>query len=193
MTPLHDQGFARYWLVVRGDREFRPGELPPSFAEARRMLAWLADDDFARRRIRSVLADDFHCHDLFRYNDDQVLDLLAQQVAAGRAQIYREEPERPALTPAFEPKPPHKPRAAARIREETTWIEIELVDEQGKPVPGVRYEIGRPNGTPLSTGRLDDLGLARVDGIPAGEYQVGFPDLDGKAWSGSGAADKARG
>lgn len=192
MIPLHDRGFARYWLVVRGDREFRAGELPPSFAEAHRVLSRLADDDFVRRRMRSVLASDFHCHDLYRYNDDQVVDMLARHLAAGRVQIHREETEGLALTPAFEPKRPPKLQSARKeVKDETTWIEVELVDEQGKPVPGARYEIGRPNGTPLATGTLDDKGRARVTGIPPGEYMVRFPELDRHASSGSSSSSNA--
>jgi len=76
-----------------------------------------------------------------------------------------------------------------------TWIEIQLLGEDGKGIAGEAYEIHLPGGTVL-TGTLDDDGLARVDGIPAGTCQVSFPNLDKDAWvpleaksaSGEGAA-----
>lgn len=181
MIPLYYQNFVQYWLLVRGDHEFDPGVMPPSFEEARRLLSRFTSDDLARRRMRIVLASDFGCFDLFRYDDHQVLDILAQHVAAGRAQIYREEMERSALSSALPKKAPEK-RKEAQAKEETTWIEVLLVDEQDNPVPGVRYEIYRAKGTPVSSGALDSQGLARVTGIKAGQYKVGFPALDREFW-----------
>ena len=62
------------------------------------------------------------------------------------------------------------------------WIEIELVDEQGKPVPGERYKITLPDGTTLAEGTLDEKGRARVDGIDPGTCKVTFPNLDAPSW-----------
>lgn len=71
--------------------------------------------------------------------------------------------------------------AAAAQEEKTSWIEIELVDEAGEPVPGERYEITLPDGR-VASGTLDDRGFARVDGIEPGTCQVTFPELDASAW-----------
>lgn len=71
---------------------------------------------------------------------------------------------------------PHKPD-----EEKTSWIEIELVDEEDNPVPGERYEITVPDGT-VASGTLDENGFARVDGIDPGTCQVTFPELDKSAW-----------
>jgi type VI secretion system secreted protein VgrG len=62
------------------------------------------------------------------------------------------------------------------------WIEIELIDDQGKPVPGERYRITLPDGTTLAEGTLDAKGRARVDGIDPGTCKVTFPDLDAPTW-----------
>jgi hypothetical protein len=62
------------------------------------------------------------------------------------------------------------------------WIEIELVDMAGAPVPSERYEISTPDGAKVS-GRLGSDGRARVDGIEKpGECEISFPDLDRDAW-----------
>ena len=62
-----------------------------------------------------------------------------------------------------------------------TWIEIRLVNSQGQPVPGERYELRLPDSS-LMSGYLDDEGKARYDPIIAGMCQVSFPGLDAKEW-----------
>jgi type VI secretion system secreted protein VgrG len=66
--------------------------------------------------------------------------------------------------------------------EKTSWIEIELLDEDDNPVPGERYMIKLPDGTTIASGTLDENGFARVDGIDPGTCQVTFPDIDKEAW-----------
>ncbi len=61
------------------------------------------------------------------------------------------------------------------------WIEIELVDEEGNPVPDEAYRITLPDGSSV-TGTLDSNGFARHDDIPAGYCDVTFTDLDKAAW-----------
>ncbi|HBZ69702.1 MAG TPA: type VI secretion system tip protein VgrG [Deltaproteobacteria bacterium] len=63
-----------------------------------------------------------------------------------------------------------------------TWIEIELVDEEGKPVPGEGYEVTLPDGTQIARGSLDHKGVARIEGIDPGSCKITFPRLDKDAW-----------
>ena len=63
-----------------------------------------------------------------------------------------------------------------------TWIDIELVGEDGQPIPNVRFEVWKPDGTLLGRGRLDDAGCGGFEKIDDGTYQVCFPDLDEEAW-----------
>jgi len=62
-----------------------------------------------------------------------------------------------------------------------SWIEIELVDNADKPVPGEGYEVKLPDGK-LASGTLDEKGFARIESIPKGTCQVSFPRLDKEAW-----------
>jgi hypothetical protein len=62
-----------------------------------------------------------------------------------------------------------------------TWIEVQLVGEDGKPIHGEAWTITIPGGKAFQ-GTLDASGVARVDGIPAGTCQVTFPKLDKEAW-----------
>lgn len=71
--------------------------------------------------------------------------------------------------------------APEKAKEKKDWIEIILVDLDGKPVPNVRYRITPPNGAPVE-GRLNEHGQAGLYQIEAGNCKVTFPDLDQEAW-----------
>ncbi len=80
--------------------------------------------------------------------------------------------------------PPYKPpedRPRDGEDKKTAWIEIELVGEDDKPIPGEKYEITLPDGS-VASGTLDADGLARVEGFEPGQCKVSFPDLDQDAW-----------
>jgi hypothetical protein len=62
------------------------------------------------------------------------------------------------------------------------WIEIQLEDRDGKPVPRARYEV-RLSNRELRQGYLDQQGFSRIDGIPEGTCEVCFPDYDKSSWS----------
>lgn len=79
--------------------------------------------------------------------------------------------------------PPAPPSGPPPVK--TTWIEIELVDQNGKPVASEPYRVTPPDG-PARTGTLDDRGFARVDGITPGTCEVTFPKIDGREWSANG-------
>lgn len=65
-----------------------------------------------------------------------------------------------------------------------TWIEIELLDEEGNPVPGAKYRVLLPDSAQIE-GSLDDKGKARVDNIIPGTCTVEFPEFDGREWRGA--------
>ena len=83
-----------------------------------------------------------------------------------------QEGEKPAPPPAPPPPRPTKTK---------TWIEIELVDDKGKPVVGERYRIVLPDGS-QEEDRLDGNGRARLNNLDPGECQISFPDIDGREW-----------
>lgn len=78
---------------------------------------------------------------------------------------------------------PHRgPQTAEERWEKKSWIEIEMVDEEEQPLPGVKYRIILPDGSTIAEGTLDQKGLARVDGIAPGMCNITFPELDEDAW-----------
>jgi hypothetical protein len=97
-----------------------------------------------------------------------VAEAKAQQAGTGQGK-YGQQPIKP-LT-AEDAEDPDK-----------TWIEIELADEEGNPVPGERYEIVGPDGETVARGTLDANGYARVEGLDPGQCTVTFPELDEEAW-----------
>jgi type VI secretion system secreted protein VgrG len=64
----------------------------------------------------------------------------------------------------------------------TTFIEIEMVDDKGHPVPNLAYVIEASDGTRYE-GTLDADGRARVDDLEPGDCRITFPDLDKDAWA----------
>jgi hypothetical protein len=63
-----------------------------------------------------------------------------------------------------------------------TWIAIHMVDGLGDPARGLKYKITLPDGA-AREGKLDDNGLARIDGTAAGTCTITFPDLDSGDWN----------
>ena len=63
-----------------------------------------------------------------------------------------------------------------------TWIEVQLIGEDDKPIPYAKYAIALPGGA-MKSGALDENGSVRIEGIPAGTCKVSFPDLDQDAWT----------
>jgi len=74
------------------------------------------------------------------------------------------------------------PPANSAEANESHWIEIDLVDDDGKPVPGEAFEAKASNGR-VYKGTLDRNGHARIEGLPPGQAEVRFPKMDDEAWS----------
>lgn len=91
------------------------------------------------------------------------------------------KPEAFALGQVRPGKPPEKLPDHQPDPKKAHWIEVELLDEVGKPVPSETVRVELPDGT-VSTGTTNDKGIYRVAGIDPGECQVTFPNLDEKAW-----------
>jgi hypothetical protein len=56
------------------------------------------------------------------------------------------------------------------------WIEINLTNQIGKPIPDEEYILHLPDGTERK-GQLDDQGHAIERDVPPGKYTVEFPNL----------------
>jgi Bacteriophage probable baseplate hub protein len=72
-------------------------------------------------------------------------------------------------------------QAAAAREPETAWLELELVDDAGKPMAGQRYHVTTNDGQEID-GVLDGKGRARLVGLKPGNCTVSYPDLAPDAW-----------
>ncbi len=77
--------------------------------------------------------------------------------------------------------PWHDPNSAEN-KDKKHWVEIELVDQKGKPVAGEPYRVTLPDGQTLAEGTLDDKGQARVEALDSGNCKVTFPKRDKRSW-----------
>jgi hypothetical protein len=72
--------------------------------------------------------------------------------------------------------------AATDPEKKLHFIEFILKDkETGDPIPNERYRVKLPDGT-TREGSTDANGRVRVDGIPAGQCQISYPDIDAASW-----------
>ncbi len=77
--------------------------------------------------------------------------------------------------------PSHRPDDPEN-KDKTHFVEVELVDEAGKPVTGERVRVTLPDGETIAERCTDDKGLVRIDHVDPGSCKITFPDLDDNAW-----------
>ena len=150
------------------------------------LLRWLAAEPGNMRQMRALLRESGEEGAVDRLDDADVIERLATLLLAGRAALV----ERPA--PITVPLPardlgevdeePVAPSSARAPSQPLTWIEIKLLGEDGKPIPGEAYRVELPDGT-VRQGRLDAQGFARIDPVEGGTCIVTFPALDEEAWT----------
>jgi len=66
--------------------------------------------------------------------------------------------------------------AVAPESDNTHYVEVEFADADGKPLPGVMYELTAPDGR-IHKGTLDSSGKARVDRLPEGTCELTFTSI----------------
>lgn len=159
-------------LIVKG-HDVLPAERPGAllgFVVSLLIDSWIHDPLY-RARLHQIYRAAFSLDDA---KDAQVAQRLkAAFERGGLVALSRERavvPEAPELTPDEV-----APTRAAVAPPVLTWIEIELLDLEGHPIPNVPYELVLPDGT-VRTGSLNVAGLARVDGIDPGTCKLSFPN-----------------
>jgi hypothetical protein len=150
---------------------------PMNIAAARRMLGVIpVDGDVLEQLAARVVAEGLQlvsCGESFFSS----LQAEVQTTAAATTQP---------TTPLEDEQAAQAKQENAPQAEETHWIEIELVDDAGKPIADELYFVELPDGSSLS-GRTDGAGRARVDGVDPGTAKVSFPDLDKSLYTPGGS------
>jgi len=105
---------------------------------------------------------------------------IAKQ-AATVPEAKQETPAPPDKQQTVSP-PEQQATSTKAVEKETYWVEIALIGEDGKPIPGEEFVVELPDGK-RETGFLDGNGLARFSELPTpGNCKVSFPQLDRDAW-----------
>ena len=102
------------------------------------------------------------------------------KVTATQTAAFGSQPCAPCAAAAAATKAPPSaggPSVVRRNSRNSSWIVISLVTSDKHPVPNEPYRVTLPDGEVVS-GRLDVRGRARIEGIPAGECRVVFPEHD---------------
>lgn len=111
-------------------------------------------------------------------------ELGAPGAEAPRDQVEETTGSTPARASAQRRAAPAQAAAAAEPAPvvPTTFVELQLVDTDGKPVAFASYRVTASDGTVFS-GVLDADGCVRVDGVAQGTCRVTFPEYHADDWS----------
>jgi hypothetical protein len=117
-----------------------------------------------------------------RLSDDQVIEEVARKLADGDVKMLKRRPAAvsrnirlPVPSEAAEGTVP--PPQSEPPKKEKTFVEIELLHEDGTPVSGAKYRIELPDGSKVE-GTTDGKGRARHD---RGLNRDALPDPEAEA------------
>lgn len=178
------------WILGRGvskvelrtDREPAPAgrQRFADLTAARGFLRRFLDDPFDAATLRDVARRAL----LGRPGaGERELDAaIAAELVAGRLLVVDPQGrgERQGSGQGPRPVPPPPPGDLFEQLErgqDTDWVEIQLVDEDGRGVANARYVLVAPDGREFK-GYTDGIGAARITRIPSGQCQLRFPDLE---------------
>ncbi|MBZ0119579.1 MAG: hypothetical protein K8H88_21490 [Sandaracinaceae bacterium] len=132
--------------------------------------------------LRAVAGDPFfraRAAELVSFSHDELLiGTLLSEIERGLL-FLEGEPWAPiALLPIAPRESEETAPAEAR---ELDWIEVEIVDGEGHPMPFVQVEIELPDGRSRRQ-MTNENGWLRLDSIPSGNCTVRLPRWDRSAW-----------
>ena len=87
----------------------------------------------------------------------------------------------PARTPAATSGAAAAPSVLVVDPSKPDWVGLELASAGGVPAAGEPFILELADGSRV-TGKLDNLGRCRVEGVPPGSCKVTFPERDAKEW-----------
>lgn len=157
---------------------------PGSHCGALSLLARLGQSPYAMLGLRDWLRLRGQRLDVHRLDDHEVLRLIATRLCARELRIVvtrqirqslgayprRQAPQpEPSQASPSAPSPPEEPIELA------VWVEVQLLDAEGKPAIGERYKVITPDGK-VHEGKVGGAPLMFAP-IPDGNSQISFPDL----------------
>lgn len=174
MEIRFDDGLWCYRLGPRGGG--REGAL--SEREARWVLGrWLAQEPW-REQLRRFAAKEIGAE---ARTDDGLIERVLGRLQGRRLGLWRVERmglwDPGELAEAVEAEP----LVTSTKEDETHWIHVVVVDEEDRPLAGVRYRIELTDGR-VRDGRTDANGGIYFDGMPTGDCKISLVECDEQAW-----------
>ncbi len=108
------------------------------------------------------------------------VSVVREALARGVLRAWRSNIELPPIVEGDITSQPGDGAAPTDAALRRTWIEIELTDMDGAPMPGERYSITLPDGT-VREGALDANGRAYFGDLDPGNAEIRWLDRDGDA------------
>jgi hypothetical protein len=175
--PLRRLGVSNYFFISRSEMH-----LVADVESCRRLIDELKDDPAAMRDLRAMVAErNRGIRSDAPLSDGEVRDWIVRLLASRELLLSREWPVHGGGATQSKEAEATPGTAAAPLRSVKTWIEIELLDDSGQPVPAEVYQIELPDGR-VVRGRLDSEGKARFRNIDPGTCRVSFPEIDAAEW-----------
>jgi hypothetical protein len=106
----------------------------------------------------------------------EVCEAVSRPAEKARIALLKWKPAAAAPPPVAAPLPKREPAPVSK----QTWIEIEIVFDDGTPFTG--NCVVEPPGGVRTEGAPDEQGLIVIEKIDPGACKVSFPDLDAAAW-----------
>lgn len=165
------------WSYALGPSPGRAGQELP-VREARGVLErWLAREPW-RSQLRGYAALEIRAE---ARTDDALIERVCALLRARGVGLWRIE--RMGQWDALGVVEAAEAEAEPLLREDLThWIHVVVVDEDDRPLAGVRYRLELPDGR-VREGRTDVDGGMYVDDIPAGECKVSLLKYDERLWN----------
>ncbi len=172
-------GHNRYEILGQKDRVLKFDSPSAALTFLRRFQ----HDPLQMATLRNLLSA--HRHDMIRMKDPAVLQKAAELLATGKVRLLDRHVLIGGSSTETEAAAPNnggqETATPAPAPAKKSWIEIQLIDTEGEPVPNERYRIKLPDGS-VQEGRLDSFGYAEYYDINPGNCEVTFPDLDHGSW-----------
>jgi hypothetical protein len=146
-------------------------------------VRWLLSDwrhEPARSTVRSALSELGVLSWTDEEADDHAFAKVAEEVELGRLFVLRGALRRQDHRFVLESATLEATQGEAPT-EENHYIEINVVDDEGNPMPGIAYELTLPDRR-KRTGTTGANGQIYVDGIDAGSCKLRLPALDRETW-----------
>ncbi|HWK03328.1 MAG TPA: PAAR domain-containing protein [Puia sp.] len=101
------------------------------------------------------------------------------QTAATALSMFEAQERQWVDIPGIPDLPPHKKDPPSII--DHSSIAFRLIDQEGNPIEGERYEVTLPDGS-TRKGKTDKNGEVSIHGFTPGMCQVSFPDVHSDEW-----------